>query len=52
MPRKYRLLAEATCLHDKASITTAVLRLEIQDMLCTIIIIQYMNPEILCDAKY
>jgi hypothetical protein len=51
MPGKYRILDEATCLCDEASITTAVLRLEIQDMLY-VIIIQYMNPEILYDARY
>jgi len=56
MPGKYRLLAEETCLCDKASITTTVPRLGIQDMLCIIIIIiiiiQYMNHEILYDARY
>jgi len=52
MPGKYRFLDEATCLCDEASITTAVPRLEIEDMLCVVIIIQYMNPKILYNARY
>jgi hypothetical protein len=50
MQGKYRLLAEATCVCDKASITIAVPRLEIQHVLYSII--QYMNTEILYDARY
>jgi hypothetical protein len=50
MQGEYTFLTEATCVCDKASITIAVPRLEIQDMLY--IIIHYMNPEILYDARY
>ena len=50
MPGKSKLLAKTTFVCDTVFITTKVLRLEIQDMLC--IIIQYMNPEILYDARH